>query len=92
MKQVDAKGVPAPLDEDQHELAVRSFQRRCVAYGTTAITLVVVWALTSGGFNYSSSEGDIRIGWGFWPIWFIVFGALDVARRARKVFGEQDDA
>ena len=84
-----ANVVPADLDDELHAAAVRRFQHRCIAYGTALIMLVLVWALT-GAPVHSSGQGDIQIGPGLWPIWFVVPLGLDLARRARKVFGQDE--
>ena len=56
----------------------RDFNRRAVGFGITVVMLVGIWGLT--GANY------------FWPGWVMLFGGLDLAKRAWATWGVADDA
>jgi predicted kinase len=55
----------------------RDFNRRAVGFGITVVMLVGIWGLT--GANY------------FWPGWVMLFGGLDLAKRAWATWGVSDD-
>lgn len=77
---------------EDRDLVVRDFSRRCTSYGVTAVVLVAVWALTRLGWGvvhvqWTKYHHSIRIGPSFWPMWPLLFGALNIAKRARRTFG-----
>jgi hypothetical protein len=78
--------------EEVHEAAYRNFERRCIAYGFITAGLIVLWVVLGGLVDESQSQGDIRIGWGFWPLWFVVAGGVDLALRARRLSRPDDDS
>lgn len=82
---MDHERLPASLNDDVHEAAFDRFERRCVVYGIVSAALIVVWAFADGVTDHSYSQGDFRIGWGFWPMWFILLSGIDLGRRARAL-------
>ncbi len=55
----------------------RDFQRRAFGYVTGVIICVGIWALTGAMY--------------FWPGWVILFGGIDIARRAYTTFADPPD-
>lgn len=77
-------GEKEELDKLEQELSKltpeerqRDFQKRSFAFFTGVVICVGIWVLT--GANY------------FWPGWVILFGGIDIARRAYTTFANPPD-
>lgn len=55
----------------------RDFQQRAFGFVVGVIVCVGIWALTGAAY--------------FWPGWVILFGGIDIARRAYTTFADPPD-
>ena len=72
------------LDKLEQELAwltpeerQRDFQKRAFGFVTGVVICVGIWALTGAAY--------------FWPGWVILFGGVDIARRAYTTYANPPD-
>jgi hypothetical protein len=80
--------VPATVRDEELALARRGIRW----LGTTAITWPI-WALTGAPTGLPRATADhhhVVATLGIWPVYLMVGGLADVARRARRLYVERD--